>query len=225
VHTGLDRCGVEPGKPAVDLAKAITRAKGLAFAGLMTYEGTILSESEEALSSESRRWIQQVLDTREMIEQEGLRVRVVSAGATHNYEIAGAMSGVTEVPAGSYALMDFRYLAHRPQLKLATRILSNITSRPDSETAIIDAGQKASGTDTGLAVVDEIHGANLVQMSAEHGIISLESGLGSQPSVGDKVWLIPMESANCVNVYDFLNVVRDGVLEEIWNVSARGQYR
>ena len=225
IHTGLDRCGVEPGRPAVELAKAIAGAKGLVFAGLMSYEGTILADNEADLSSKSRRWIQQVLDTREMVEQEGLTVRVVSVGATHNYEVAGAMSGVTEVPAGSYALMDHRYAAYRPQLRPAARILSNVTSRPDPKTAIIDCGQKAAGTDTGLAVVDGVAGAHLGRMSAEHGIITLEEEDASNLNVGDKVWLVPLESANCVNVYDYLNVVRDGKLEAVWNVAARGQYQ
>lgn len=224
IHTGLERCGVEPGRPAVDLAKAISAADGLIFAGLMTYEGTILTREPEDLAVESRKWIQQVLDTREMVEHEGLEVKVVSAGATHNYEVAGSMSGVTEVPAGSYALMDYRYQARRPQFKMAARILSTVTSRPDPGTAIIDAGQKAAGTDIGLAVVDGISGAQLTRMAAEHGIISLDEKAFGPLDVGDKIWLLPRESGSCVNVYDHLNVVRDGILEAVWDVAARGRY-
>ena len=55
VNTGLDRCGVQPGQPVIDLAKVITRAPGLHFAGLMTYEGTILREDYQDLVSESRK--------------------------------------------------------------------------------------------------------------------------------------------------------------------------
>lgn len=224
IHTGLERCGVEPGRPAVDLAKAISAAGGLIFAGLMTYEGTILTEDPQDLTAESRKWIQQVLDTREMLEREGLEVQVVSVGATHNYEVAGSMSGVTEVPAGSYALMDYRYLAHRPQFKSAARIMSTVTSCPDPGTAIIDAGQKAAGTDTGLAVVDGTSGAQLTRMAAEHGIMSLDETASDQLHIGDKVWLLPREAGSSINVYDFLNVVRDGKLEAVWDVAARGRY-
>ena len=223
VHTGLDRCGVEPGRPAVDLARAISKADSLVFAGLMTYEGTILAQDQEELSAESRKWIQQVLDTREMVEREGLKVEVVSVGATHNYEVAGAMSGVTEVPAGSYALMDHRYMAHRPQFKAAASILSTVTSRPDADTAIIDAGQKATGTDTGLPAVAGNAGAEVARMSAEHGILTLKESAG-QMSIGDKIWLLPHDIGSCVNVHDYLSIVRDGKLEAVWNVAARGKY-
>ena len=80
IHTGLERCGVEPGRPAVTLATAISNAPNLKFAGLMSYEGTILADDADALASESRKWIQMVLDTRQMVEPAGLVVDVVLVG-------------------------------------------------------------------------------------------------------------------------------------------------
>ena len=49
VHTRADRCGVEPGQPAVALARSVSEAQNLSFAGLMSYEGTILTHSYEEL--------------------------------------------------------------------------------------------------------------------------------------------------------------------------------
>jgi 3-hydroxy-D-aspartate aldolase len=40
VNTGSDRCGVDPGEPAVTLATQIARAPGLRFAGLHAYHGS-----------------------------------------------------------------------------------------------------------------------------------------------------------------------------------------
>ncbi len=100
IHTRLQRSGVAPGQPAVELARAVHAAPHLEFAGLMTYEGPLLTTDPEALAAESRQDIQQVLDTRELVERAGLPVRIVSVGNTSNYEVAGAIAGVTEVPAG-----------------------------------------------------------------------------------------------------------------------------
>ena len=225
IHTRLNRCGVEPGRPAVELARAITEAKSLHLAGLMTYEGAILEEDFEKLASESRMWIQQVLDTREMVEKDGMAVAAVIVGGTHNYEIAGAMPGVTEVPAGSYALMDYRYSQHRPQFKPAVGVMASVTSRPEPEVAFLDCGQKAIGIDTGLPVVEDIPGATLSNMSAEHGWLTLEGNARSSVDLGGKVRLTPWDSGNCVNIYDYINVVRDGKLEAIWEIAARGRYR
>lgn len=225
VHTRLERCGVEPGQPALDLASAVTKAQNLRFAGLMSYEGAIISDNPDVVYSESKKAIQPVLDTREMIEKAGMPVDVVSVGGTHNYEMAGAMSGVTEVPAGSYALMDHRYTQSRPQLHPAARVMSTIISHPISEKALSDCGQKALGLDLGLPVIDEFDGASFVAMSAEHGHVMLEGDAQNQASVGDKIWLIPYEMGTTTNVYDYIHAVRDGKLETVWDVSARGRYR
>ena len=225
IHTRLERCGVEPGKPAVDLAIAVGGSPGLHFAGLMTYEGAILAEDSEELLAESRRCVQPVLDTREMVEQAGLDVELVSVGGTHNYEIVAELAGVTEVPAGSYALMDHGYERHRPQFAPAAKVLATVISRPEPEIAVLDTGQKSIGIDAGMPVAEDTPGATVSRMDSEHGGLDLEGDARGMLSVGDKVWLTPRDIGNCVNIFDFINGVRDGNLEVVWEVSARGSYR
>ena len=60
IHTRGNRCGVEPGQPALDLAKQVQQAPHLEFAGLMTREGPTPTEDPGKLAAESRQWIQQV---------------------------------------------------------------------------------------------------------------------------------------------------------------------
>ena len=225
IHTRLERGGVEPGRPAVDLAKVIQAVQGLNFAGLMTYEGPILVEDGDELAAESRRCVQRVLDTRQMVEQAGLDVGLVSVGGTHNYEIAGAMAGVTEVPAGSYALMDQRYSRHRPQLAPAARVMATVISRPEPTKAIMDVGQKAIATDTGLPVAVDFPEATVTRLSAEHCYLEWEDDIEGPVDLGDKVWVTPWEIGNCVNVYDYMHAIQDGKLKAIWDIAARGQYR
>ncbi len=160
-----------------------------------------------------------------MVEKEGMPVEVVSAGATHNYEVVGGMSGVTEVPAGSYPLMDYRYCQHLEGFKAAAKVMSTVTSVPDATTAITDCGQKAMGIDLGLPVAEDTPGVTLARMSAEHGGLALTAEGRDNIDLGDKVWLTPWDIANCVNVYDYIQATRDGKLEAVWNVSARGRYR
>ena len=156
IHTRGNGCGVEPGQPVLDLARLVHQAPHLELAGLMTREGPTPTEDPGKLATESRQWIQQALDSREMMEKAGLTVRMVSVGGTYNYEIAGSMAGVTEVLAGTYVLMDQRYAQSRPQFKPAAKVMATVTSRPEPGTAIVDAGQKAVGIDTGLPVAQDI---------------------------------------------------------------------
>ena len=225
IRTRGNGCGVEPQQPALDLARLVQRAPHLEFAGLMTREGPTPTEDPGKLAAESRQWIQSVLDTREMIEQAGLAVRMLSVGGTYNYEIAGAMAGVTEVLAGTYALMDARYLQSRPQFKAAASVMATVTSRPEPGTAIVDAGQKAVGVDTGLPLVRDLPGVTAVALSAEHGRLRLPDDVKSTLMLADKVWLTPWDIGTCANLYDYIHAVRDGKLEVVWAVAARGQYR
>lgn len=222
VNTRLNRCGVEPGAPAVKLAKAIAEADGLEFGGLMTYEGRILEEDTKALAAESRKWIQQVLDTRQDVEKAGIDVETVSVGGTYNYETASEMDGVTEVPAGMYALMDGRYRPYRPQFQPAAHVLAIVVSAPEPGIAIMDAGQKTIGADPEQPTVENIPGATVRSLSAEHGNLVLSDG---DVSVGDKVWVLPWDVGLTVNLHDYAQVVRDGRLEAVWNLPARGRYR
>ena len=218
INTRLNRCGVEPGQPAVDLAKAITQAPNLEFVGLMTYEGTILEANPEKLAALTRDCVQKVLDTKEMIESAGVDVAVVSAGGTHNYDIVGDIDGVTEVTAGSYA---------------PARVLASVISRPEPGVAITDAGVKAIGMDAGPAVLDRVSNAdssaaimvNESMMSAEHGELNFADDAATKLDLGDKAFLIPSDAGMCANLHDYIYAIRNDKLEAVWEISARGKYR
>lgn len=103
----------------------------------------------------------------------------------------------------------------------AARVLATVISRPEPGLALLDLGQKAITADTGWPVAD-LPGARIAKQSAEHGFLELE---GADPGIGDKVWAIPHDTGNCANVYDFINIVKDGRLVAVWPVAARGHYR
>ena len=43
--------------------------------------------------------------------------------------------------------------------------------------------------------------------------------------LGDRIWCVPMDVAGSVNVHDYLFAIRDGALEAVWDLPARGHYR
>ena len=223
VHTRLNGTGVEPGKPAVDLAQQVAKADGLEFAGFHSYEGAIPGNGE-AVAKESRKWIQKVLDTREAAEKAGLDVKSVVVGGTHNYDIAAGMKGVTEVPAGTYALLDERYRTQRSELKSAASIMATIISTPASNVAVGDAGMKSCGNDTGLPGIPGRPDLSISYLSAEHTNFIMDKA--ERPfTLGEKVRLTPWEIAVTCNLYDYMMAVRNGKLEAILDVTARGRYR
>lgn len=220
VDAGLGRCGVAPGPAALDLARSINAAPGLRFDGLMAIPPVPESPVEAGLRGQ----LQPVLDTRELLESGGVPVAVVSVGGTHNYHVVAQMTGVTEVQAGSYALMDHRYCQRRPEFSPAVKVLASVISRPTAQAAVVDAGHKATGPDRGLAVLEGIPGAEAARFSAEHGVLTLDGQAAQQLKAGDKAWLVPYDLQLCINQYDYIRAVRRGKLEGFWPIAGRGRF-
>ena len=218
LESGLGRCGVIPGEAAVQLAIEIARSPGLEFIGVMA-----IPPVETATEAAMRQRLQPALDTRDLLEREGLPGNVSVAG-THNYNVAAGIDGITEVQAGSYPLMDFRYCQLRPEFQPAAKVLTSVISHPIDQSAVLDAGHKATGPDRGTAVLEGIPGAAANRFSAEHGVVDLEESAFARLRPGDRAWLVPNDLAMCLNQYDYIRAVRNGRLEGYWPVAARGRF-
>lgn len=225
INTGQERGGVAPGKTALELARAIAQTDALNFAGLLSLDDASLTDDADALAAQTRDRIRQTLDTRELLEQDGIDVAAVAVSGTHCYRQASEMSGVTEVLAGAYALMDQRHSALLPELEPAAKVMAAVTSLPEPGTAILDTGRKAMGDDYGFPVIAGHDELDIASMSAEHGKLQWQDNADVSLSLGDRIWFTPMDIGACVNVYDYIQAVRGGKLEAVLAVSARGLYR
>ena len=223
MDSGYGFGGVAPGRETVALARAVTDAPGLSFQGIMTYEGPLSLADHAELEAETRRRLQPVLDTRSDLEQSGIGVATVSAGSTYNYDVVSRMSGITEVQAGVYPLMDMQTRRTRPELQAAASILATVISHPVAGRAVVDASHKTTGPDFGVPVLKGFEGAVASRFSAEHGILDLEEPATAQLMPNDKIHLVPYNLALCVNQYDYIRAVRDGKLVGYWRVAGRGQ--
>ena len=121
IDAGYGHGGVPVGDEAVKLAQAVEDAPGLAFMGITTYEGPLAFPNHTQLRTETRNFIRPVLETVQQMERAGLEVAMVTAGSTHNYDMVSRMTGVNEVLAGVYPLMDAQTLAIRPELQPAAK--------------------------------------------------------------------------------------------------------
>ena len=223
IDAGYGFGGVAPGRDAVDLAQKIADAPGVTFKGIMAYEGPLTMTDRDELAAETRGRLQPVLDTRSDLEQAGIEVATVSVGSTYNYDVVSQMSGVTEVQAGVYPLMDVETLRIRTEFHPAAKILATVISHPVAGRAVVDSGHKTTGPDFGVPVLEGFPGAVATRFSAEHGILDLEGPASEQLMPNDKVRLVPYNLALCVNQYDYIRAVRDDDLVGYWRIAGRGQ--
>ena len=212
--------GVSP-QDAAALAERVNEADGLWFGGVFSAPPLTLGDRDAdpspapaALSEAAAR----------CAEKTGSRCLSYARGSALYDEARLDDYKITDLIAGSYALGDRRLIERCPEIRPAARILATVMSEQDPGLAWLDAGQKATSIDTGLPLVDGIPGASITRMSAEHGCMELAEGASWDIRLGDKVWLIPHDIANTVNVYDYVHAVEDGKLVDIWRTAGRGGY-
>jgi D-serine deaminase-like pyridoxal phosphate-dependent protein len=225
VNIGHNRCGVSPDQ-VVELARRAASSPNLRFAGLMGYEGHIIDlEDSQARDSGARQCLQRLVDARAQVEKAGLPVVICSASGTGDYYVSTACEGITEVQAGSYALMDAAYGKLGLGFKNALTVLTTITSRPSPAQVITDAGLKSLTPEHGFPLVKGRPDLECHALSEEHGRLRALNGPCTDLKVGDLLEFIPGHGCTTVNLHDHLYAMRHGRLEAIWEIAGRGKVR
>ena len=236
IDVGAGRCGVAPGAPAVALAKTIDQAKNLRFAGLQAYHGRsqhIRAYDERRAAAETA--IDQTKDTVARLGEAGLSCDIVGGAGTGTYQFEAASGVYNELQAGSYVFMDVDYGKNEAEdgaafadFENSLFVYATVMSRVVDERAMLDAGLKALSVDSGMPRLWDVPGVEFVGASDEHGKLSIDgdvAGGNRYLKVGDKVHLVPGHVDPTVNLYDWYVGIRDGRVESLWPITARGLLR
>lgn len=223
VDAGMGRCGVQPGQESLDLARIVARAGGLTFAGLHAYEGHVVQDEDPTIRSrETAAMLDRTLETKALIERDGIAVGTITCGGTGTYNISGVYPGVTEHQSGSYVYMDPGYIEKTPAFGLAFSVLSTVLSRPTADKVITDAGVQSLANDYGIPLVKHHPELSYLYLSEEHGSF-LTTDTPTDLTVGDQVQVHPGHCCSAANLHDTIFAIRDGVVAEVWGVTARGK--
>ncbi len=218
INIGLNRCGVLPGEPAVQLAKSAARRE-LNVRGIMGYDGHLQSEPPSPQRDEMvRRGCRVLADSAALIEASGIPVAIISTGGTGTYSISGDCPGITEVQVGSYLLMDTRYMNLGAPFRRALTVLATVVSKRDAGHAVLDCGVKAISSERGLPELKDVADAKLVALHAEHSLIELDPRLPNTIEVGKKCEVWVQYSDATVNLHSRLYGVRNGEVEEVFRI-------
>ena len=230
IDCGAGRCGVTTTADVVEIAKAIHAAHGLKFAGLQAYQGAMQHlDSYEERKAKIEIAVAQVRDAVDALKAEGLECDIVGGGGTGSYYFEGTSGVYNELQCGSYAFMDADYgrildkdgnRIDQGEWENALFILTSVMSHAKSDKAIVDAGLKAQSVDSGLPTIYGRNDVEYVKCSDEHGVVSDPAGV---LQVNDTLKLVPGHCDPTCNVHDWYVGVRNGKVESLWPVSARGK--
>ncbi len=160
------------------------------------------------------------LAVKEAIEAEDIPVEIVSTGETWTFDVAAEIPGVTEIEGGTYALMGTN-AGYMEDFEVAATVLGTVVSTPRPGVAIGDVGVRALASPNGvLPALDGVPGVRVGELHDSHIVLRSE---GEMPlSVGEKFQLISGQQDILVNRWDQFIAVRNGRVEAVWGILARG---
>ncbi|NCW16717.1 MAG: DSD1 family PLP-dependent enzyme [Rhodobacteraceae bacterium] len=230
IDCGAGRCGVQTTKDVVKIATAIDSADGLKFAGLQAYQGAM-----QHLEDFNQRKVKidiavaMVVDAVASLNAQGLECDIVGGGGTGSYYFEGQSGVYNELQCGSYAFMDADYgrildnqgkRIDQGEWQNALFLLTSVMSHAKADKAICDAGLKAQSVDSGLPVVFGRTDVEYIKCSDEHGVIADPDGV---LKIGEKLKLVPGHCDPTCNIHDWYVGVRNGKVEALWPITARGK--
>jgi 3-hydroxy-D-aspartate aldolase len=230
IDCGAGRCGVSDPAVAVAIALAVDAAPGLVFSGIQAYQGAMQhlgGWAERRAKFDTAAGI--VTRVIEALKAACLNPWLVTGGGTGSYGFE-SLSGIwNELQCGSYAFMDADYGRIRDadgrridesEFQNALFILTSIMSHAKPGLAVCDAGLKAQSMDSGLPVIFGRTDVKYVKCSDEHGIIEDPHGV---LAINEKLKLVPGHCDPTCNMHDWYVGVRNGRVETLWPVNARGK--
>ncbi|GBD16088.1 D-threonine aldolase [bacterium HR26] len=215
LDTGARRCGVQSPEEARALARTLVRLPGIDFQGIMTYPSRL----------EARPFLE---ETVRLLEADGIPVAMISGGGT-GLEAISKEIGCTEHRSGSYVWEGRSRVRSREDLhpdRCPLRVVCTVVSTPAPGRIIIDGGMKtfASYPPVPYGCCVEYPEIQIYAMSVEHGHVDT-SASDHRFRVGERLTFIPLHQEMCLNLHDELVGVRDGKVEVIWPVAARGKVK
>jgi D-serine deaminase-like pyridoxal phosphate-dependent protein len=220
VDIGMGRCGVTPGERALELARIVEQSPGLEFRGLQAFEGHLIYINDfETRSRETRDCIMKAVEAKHLIEGSGLACPTISGGSSATYMVTGVIDGVTELQAGTYPTMDWRYHEVVPEFEIALSVLARVISRRPDE-AVLDVGVKGAGGEFGIPKIKGHDEIDIPFFASEEHLLIRQA---PDWSIGEAVQLVSSHACTTCNLYREMFVHEDGKVVDVWPIEAAGR--
>jgi len=229
VDVGQNRCGVQAPEELVTLAQQLQALPQVHFAGIQAYHGGL--QHTRGLDERRAAWKAAVALIRRHLDalaRAGIACPVVTGGGTGSAILDVTSDVFTEIQAGTYAFMDADYggidWEAATKFQHSLFLLATVMSRPAPDRAVLDVGLKSTTAESGLPQVAGFPGVRCVSVNDEHSILEIENG-AIAPELGAKIRLIPGHCDPTFNLHDYVVGIRNGYVEAVWPISARGMSR
>jgi D-serine deaminase-like pyridoxal phosphate-dependent protein len=234
INSGMNRTGIEQthDQEILDLVCTIRQA-GVLFRGLHYYDGHLRNPDISQRCAEAHRGYDSLLEVARRLQQSEVTIEEIVTSGTPTFLCAASYSGfrngsfMHRVSPGTVTYCDLTSAAQIPPdygFRPAAIVVTRVVSHPHPGIITCDSGHKTLSVDMGTPNCLVLGHANFrgSRPSEEHLPIEFSTN-ESAPSIGDFLYLVPRHICPTVNNFDHALFVRNGEIESIEPVSARGR--
>lgn len=231
LNSGMNRTGIaEEQFEEVRGFIAQVEAAGLEFRGLHHYDGHIHNADAWGAKTAHEGYVR-LMELVAFLTKSGIEVEEVITSGTpampHALNFPGFEGAkfIHRVSPGTIIYNDRASLKELPEYGFvpAALVLSTVVSRPLADRVTCDAGHKAVSADAGVPTCEVLGWPGLTGMKPSEEHLPLEVTNGDAPARGELLYLLPSHVCPTVNNFDRAMIIRDGKVECIEPVSARGR--
>jgi D-serine deaminase-like pyridoxal phosphate-dependent protein len=234
INPGMNRTGVEQNRSGEIVALARMLGEfGLEFRGLHYYDGQYGGLETGQRLKAAHEGYDNLMNLVSQLERQQISVPEVITAGTPTLPCSLAYTGFQErgfihtVSPGTVVYSDATSLTQLPReygYRPAALVLTRVVSRPAQGIVTCDAGHKSVSADAGIPTCVVVGRSELTPLSPseEHLPVKVREEAKS-PQVGETLYLLPRHICPTVNNFDRALLVRQGEIESVEQVSARGR--
>jgi D-serine deaminase-like pyridoxal phosphate-dependent protein len=233
INPGMNRTGIAPAETSrvVRLISSLQELK-IEFRGLHYYDGQYGHAGESERMAGTHAGYDRLLELVNEIQRSGFRVQEIITAGTPTFPCSLAYKGfsssdfVHRVSPGTVVYCDATSLAQLPRrygYKPAALVVARVVSHPAEDIMTCDAGHKTVSADAGVPTCVVVGHAEVTPLSPSEEHLPLQIKGPSGLRRGELVYLLPRHICPTVNNFDAALLVRNGQLESVEKVSARGR--
>ncbi len=228
VNPGMDRTGV--GREDATQIVWLASAAGKRFRGVHYYDGHITALEIEERGRTAAAGYDRLISLLAKLRGAGVRAEeIITAGTpampcSLKYPGFQGSEFVHRVSPGTIVFNDLTSLAQLPGygFQAAALVVATVVSHPTPGRVTCDAGHKSVSADAGVPTCAVVGHESFEPLKPSEEHLPIAVPAGDEPVIGELLYLLPKHVCPTVNLFDEALLIRDGRIEHIEEVAARG---
>jgi D-serine deaminase-like pyridoxal phosphate-dependent protein len=223
LNVGMNRTGIAPGQPAIELYEYCNTKEGITAIGLHAYDGHIRNVDFELRTLACDNGFAPVESIKEQLERRGMSTPIIIAGGSHSFPIHCKRASI-ECSPGTFVYWDKSNSDYCPEQAFlpAAALVTRIVSLPDKNKICIDLGHKSVAAENEITKrVTFLNAPGLVAVSQSEEHLVVETSIKHSYKTGDVLYGLPYHVCPTVALYERAYTIENGQVTGEWSNTAR----